>query len=1678
MIERLNKNIIYLGGVAGGGGDSSGVEALLGDVTERTNENVILQSDTVNGALNKIDGEFGEALISPAYQDFVPVAAVYTLTEDQNCTTPYTITTTAVINNVAYFEVVTDDNLDNAVKVAGFTNYFNYVKVTAYNPANGEVTLNGTPNANFRIIYKYPYPKYLLPEGKIFSVGVSQAVINAESSNEAKEIEIDPIDNLTGVNDVQTALDEINYNNELYAFTGIISGGELSINTDPTKFNMEGWAGAFVNNYTDPTGPLSQKVSYSNEEAVVVTNLATANVTYLGLASNGDIVQSVTPISSQDQRDIIVLGYIVHESRTQIDGIHNATRWVRDSMLSFFDFMNIMGPVTRSGNVFSANGANLKINKTAGETYNNGRNYAVNKKQVNIVNDPILTAPIIKRGYRDGSGGSTFAVSTDLDPTKYDDGSGTLQTVDAGKYTIQRCFFSSGCNNIVIQYGQNVYNTIEAARSAYMTEKFVKLPELEFVSFRSWLIIEQSTTDLSDTVNEFIPAGKLGDIGLSAGAGSAIGSLQVAYDNRTQAKHIIANTINNALSVQAAGSYTGNLYEGYTETGDLDFSVDKDGKLSSIAIQLDTTAVPTYSEGLIHWNNKEYTANIDTGLGGVSIQVGQETLILYYNDTGVDIPNFKVLHLKGATTYNGELVPTPELADASKWEKTQGTLAVATQLIPAGELGFAVIRGKARGGNTSAWTAGSQLWLSADGSGDLTTTKPQFPDYAISMGGSFNQAAAPNGEILVTITKGVYDTFNDAWDGCVRESFNFLVTSDGTTITGTLSNSYNPAENLTLVLSDGFYTLDTTTAPLTLTLTAGTATNPQSNYVYIDKATKAIQTSTTGFPTTEHCKIATLALFDAAATQADGAIRNQNINDHIKAVDGNGHILHIAERVRQLNASWDDGAAGSLSGMPNNLYFTTTSGHVWQMHKQTFPIQDMVAGGNIHVVNDPTTPYRLTTNLNDLTVDSDGDSLNNKWFGLVLWGVANKTGEQSHIMLNLPNKTYGKEVDVMKDKDGALDFTIPKEFKGVGFLIGKYAVKKTGGTFEHNPSTGYQDLRGFVPNNTAGSGAGNSGVTEFTQLDDVPASYIGQAHNLLQVNTGESALEFVDINTGGTLSNVAYLDQANIFTDQIIANTEIVLNSATAKITGGGGVLSQVTIESSSSAGGTQPILFRTKGADAANLTADGDFDVLRGSINIPTGEDYKINNTSINTGGTLPNVSYLDQDNVYTSPFHTVSSGTTAMYRIFNNDASQVCCLLAYLINSGGTLKLKNQAGSEQVRISSYEDSYILQDLGVGEATPEAKLHVKTASAGAVRGLLIEASISTNATPMEVRGIASGSTLFKIDDNGKTFINAGYTGVAPIGILNATATNENIFNIYNNDIAGVGKQATIRFNANRTTAGRTEIAAISAEITDIGSAVHTGDLLFFTDGTSGLTEGMRLTSDNQLQVIGFVKAGGVQSVNSSTGYNATFTNNSSTGQGVKILAGSSSGTGRELLRLNDGGDVEKHLFTDEGNYKAAGDIYANTSKIVATQEWVSDQSAYGSMYENGTGSTIAITTAGTYYGWTTAVDGGSNNCTFTGNGTADRITFNTAGIFRVDGTVSFSGSSNSTVVGTIFKNGVATNIEFTRKLGTGGDTGTASLGSLPLSIAVNDYIDLRFTADDNGDAISIKNAQIMASKI
>jgi len=146
--------------------------------------------------------------------------------------------------------------------------------------------------------------------------------------------------------------------------------------------------------------------------------------------------------------------------------------------------------------------------------------------------------------------------------------------------------------------------------------------------------------------------------------------------------------------------------------------------------------------------------------------------------------------------------------------------------------------------------------------------------------------------------------------------------------------------------------------------------------------------------------------------------------------------------------------------------------------------------------------------------------------------------------------------------------------------------------------------------------------------------------------------------------------------------------------------------------------------------------------------------------------------------------------------------------------------------------------------------------------------------------------------------------------------------------------------------------------------------------------------------------------------------------------------------------------------------------------------SSYGGLYENSAGSTITVTTAGTYYGWTTATVGTVAGTGFVtadvANATADNLTIGTsgAGTYLVTLSVCYSGTANSTAVGAIHVDGVPqTNITLRRKLGTGGDVGSASATGI-LKLEVGNVVDLRFTADGNGDTVVVQRVNLAIARI
>ena len=309
-----------------------------------------------------------------------------------------------------------------------------------------------------------------------------------------------------------------------------------------------------------------------------------------------------------------------------------------------------------------------------------------------------------------------------------------------------------------------------------------------------------------------------------------------------------------------------------------------------------------------------------------------------------------------------------------------------------------------------------------------------------------------------------------SWNGSFVEEVQGIVTSDGTTVTVAIEK--RGGGDLTVVFSDGNYAWDTTPAA-TVTLTAGSDTSPQMNYVYFDQATKTLMNSTTGWPSTEHAKIGMILCQSAASIQLYEPYMLHRYSTDMHDEDNNiGHIIHIDSWIRAQSATWISGVTPNLTittqaGAPDNVIFTSSSGTVRQLHEFTFPA--FSGTPDYYIVNHSSQPYKRITDLNEALETDDGISLNTYcYFSLVIWGVVSGNGTSEKLMVNLPSGYYTSSYSMDWDDYKIANFDIPSDFKNAGFLIARYDFKHTtsnGGTWTLYK---YTDLRGTFPSSSAG----------------------------------------------------------------------------------------------------------------------------------------------------------------------------------------------------------------------------------------------------------------------------------------------------------------------------------------------------------------------------------------------------------------------------------------------------------------------------------------------------------------------------------------------------------------------------------------------------------------------------------
>ncbi len=321
--------------------------------------------------------------------------------------------------------------------------------------------------------------------------------------------------------------------------TGLMTGGELQFGTldgtgggspigspltTTTTITVTAGEGVIVDNYTDPTNPTYINMAWSEFTDVTVTSLAVAPRTFLAINSAGVLLQQTVEFTSAEHRDIIHIGTVGHANNTNIVAVRSNPHAAFDPNVRLGDLAEAIGAFNITGNIYDANGVNLNIDKSAGESYRLGNNFHTSKKSPDITEDAIDAALSFNYSYMDGVGGYTLVDATPtVDTGFYDDGSGTLAAMPVNDWQVQIIKHFPGGAGTRVEYGQTTYGTKAAAIAAIPDINHVHNPAFAEGIIRAFMIVKEVATDLSDSAEaEFLEAGRFGAAGAAGSTGSGV----------------------------------------------------------------------------------------------------------------------------------------------------------------------------------------------------------------------------------------------------------------------------------------------------------------------------------------------------------------------------------------------------------------------------------------------------------------------------------------------------------------------------------------------------------------------------------------------------------------------------------------------------------------------------------------------------------------------------------------------------------------------------------------------------------------------------------------------------------------------------------------------------------------------------------------------------------------------------------------------------------------------------------------------------------------------------------------------------------------------------------------------------------------------------------------------------
>lgn len=207
----------------------------------------------------------------------------------------------------------------------------------------------------------------------------------------------------------------------------------------------------------------------------------------------------------------------------------------------------------------------------------------------------------------------------------------------------------------------------------------------------------------------------------------------------------------------------------------------------------DTASITTPTEGTFVWNDGDGTLDLGLKGGNVTLQVGEQTYAMVYNNEATQLNVGEVVYITGA---QGNRIQV-ERAYSDTDDHSANTLGFVAEPIAAGAEGLVITNGTLKKLNTNGLTAGAIVYLGST-PGTYTTTKPTAPTHTVVLG-FIERVHLSVGSIYVKVDNG-YELNELHNVHAVTPTFGDLLTYSGSVWTGSkiLSGSYTLSGSLNI----------------------------------------------------------------------------------------------------------------------------------------------------------------------------------------------------------------------------------------------------------------------------------------------------------------------------------------------------------------------------------------------------------------------------------------------------------------------------------------------------------------------------------------------------------------------------------------------------------------------------------------------------------------------------------------------------------------------------------------------------------------------------------------------------------------------------------------------------------------------------------------------------------------